>query len=99
MEGSEERKRYSLASEQDKSMNWLTTKEACEYLKIGRSTLMDLKEKGKVKVHPLFKGKGKVRPILRWLESDLDALLLGQKRRRMRRVAETERTQSEALKM
>jgi excisionase family DNA binding protein len=69
-------------------MNWLTTKEACEYLKIGRTTLMDLKDKGKVKAYPIFKGTGKVRPILRWLESDLDALLLGQKRRRMGRTAD-----------
>jgi len=72
-------------------VNWLTTKEACEYLKMARSTLMDLRNKGMVKTYPIFKGRGKVRPILRWLESDLDALLLGRKRRRMGRVAETER--------
>lgn len=71
-------------------MNWLTTKEACEYLKIGRSTLMDLKDKGRVKVYPIFKGAGRVRPILRWLESDLDALLLGKKRRRIERITDAE---------
>jgi len=69
-------------------MNWLTTKEACEYLKIARGTLMGLKNEGMVKAYPLFKGRGKVRPILRWLESDLDTLLLGQKRRRMGRVTD-----------
>lgn len=71
-------------------MNWLTTKEACNYLKIGRSTLMDLKNKGLIKVHPIWKGRGKVRPILRWLESDLDTLLLGQRRRRMQRIPDAE---------
>jgi len=76
-------------------MNWLTTKEATKYLKIARSTLMDLRERGMVKAYPIFKGRGKVRPILRWLESDLDALLLGQKRRRMNRVADAERIHSE----
>jgi excisionase family DNA binding protein len=69
-------------------MNWLTTKEACDYLKIGRTTLMDLKDNGKVRAYPIYKGRGKVRPILRWLESDLDALLLGKKRRRMERITD-----------
>lgn len=78
-------------------MNWLTTKEASEYLKIARSTLIELRDRGMVKAYPIFKGRGKVRPILRWLESDLDALLLGQKRRRMNRIAETERMHSEVI--
>ena len=76
-------------------MNWLTTKQACKYLQVGRSTLLDLKDKGMVKVYPLFKGKGRVRPILRWLESDLDALLLGRKRRRMVRIVDTKRIHPE----
>jgi excisionase family DNA binding protein len=71
-------------------MNWLTTKEACDYLKIGRSTLMDLKNRGMVKTYAIFKGRGRARPILRWLESDLDTLLLGQKRRKMQRTPEAE---------
>lgn len=76
-------------------MNWLTTKEACEYLKMARSTLMDLKNRGMVKAYPIFKGRGKVRPILRWLEFDLDGLLLAPKRRRITRVVETKRIHSE----
>ena len=80
-------------------MNWLTTEKACRHLKIARSTLMDLRRAGKVKAYPIFKGRGKTRPILRWLESDLDALLLGQKRRRMRRISETERKQHQISDM
>jgi excisionase family DNA binding protein len=69
-------------------MNWLTTKEACDYLKVGRSTLMNLRADDRIKAYPLYRGEGKVRPILRWLESDLDALLLGKKRRRMERITD-----------
>lgn len=50
-------------------MNWLTTEEACRYLKIVRSTLMDLRKAGRMKAYPLFKGRGTVWPILRWFES------------------------------
>ena len=46
---------------------------------------MSLKGEGKVKAFPLFKGKKKVKPILRWREEDLDAVLMGPKRRRMQR--------------
>jgi hypothetical protein len=76
-------------------MNWMTTEEASRHLKIARSTLMELRRAGRVRAYPIFKGKSRTRPILRWLESDLDTLLLGQKRRRMRRIVETERTQSQ----
>lgn len=66
------------------TMTWLTTKEAAEYLKISRATLMDLKSSGKVKAFPLFKGKKMARPILRFREEDLDVLLFGKRYHRKR---------------
>lgn len=53
-------------------LEWLTAKEAAQYLKINSRTLLDWTRQGKVKAYKL---SGTTRHVWRFRQSDLDAML------------------------
>ncbi len=54
--------------------DWLTAKEAAEYLKVKDRTILTWARQGRLKGYPL---SGTKRHIWRFLKSDLDAAILG----------------------
>ena len=63
-------------------MCWLTKKQAANYLNVCESTTDNLESMGSLQARRLYLGKRK--PIVRYLQSDLDNLLLKQPRGRPR---------------
>jgi excisionase family DNA binding protein len=54
-------------------VNWMTTKEAAQYLKVPPRTLLDWARRGSVRGYKL---SGTERHVWRFLQEDLDAALL-----------------------
>lgn len=54
-------------------MNWMTSKEAADYLKVPSRTLLDWARCGQVRGYQL---SGTQRHVWRFLQEDLDAVLL-----------------------
>ena len=51
-------------------MSWLTKKEAAKYLSVCESTIDNLESRGLLKGHRVYLGRKK--PVVRYLQSDLD---------------------------
>jgi excisionase family DNA binding protein len=68
------RPRFDAAGvHRDEAVNWMTTKEAAQYLKVPPRTLLDWARRGSVKGYML---SGTERHVWRFLQEDLDAALL-----------------------
>lgn len=77
-------------------MSWLSKKEAAEYLRVCESTIDNFESQGLLEGRRICQGRKK--PIVRYLQSDLDNLFLKRARGRPRQEGQERRYWGEMLK-